>query len=257
MSKTKLALGLSVLCGGLSVGAFHLYLQKLEQQVSGGPKVSILAAAKELPVGSTLGAEHLAEQLVPSQYVTRRHVRAKDADKLLGVRTTSLLKAGDALQWQDVASGHAPDRSLAALVQSGMRALNITSEQLFDGLLRPGDRVDVLFTDSGQTSTLLQGILVLAVNGTTVVDAQSAGGRRSASVVLSVTAEQAQTITLAEQHGKLRLVLRNAEDLALLEQLPPSTRAAVSSSKEPGEARVASLAPKPHAPVIGRVRTAQ
>lgn len=256
MASSKLLVILSVASGMGALGLGHLYLTRLEQDVAGGAKVQVIATVRDLPIGSLVSKDDLAVQQVPTSYVSRRQVKGKDVGRLLGVRTNALLKAGDIIEWTDVAGGQVAGRSLADLVQPGMRGLNIASEQLFDGLLRPGDRVDLLFTShaGSETVTLLQNLLVLAVNGLTGSAAEAASGSGSgSSVVLSLTVEQAQTITQAEQGGKLRLSLRNAEDITLLEQLPTTTKDDVSTTKE--RTPLALLPKQPSdVPVIERVR---
>jgi Flp pilus assembly protein CpaB len=94
----------------------------------------------------------------------------------------------------------------------------------FDGLLRPGDRVDVLFTagsgtEPGSTVTLLQNLLVLSVGGsvakTSEGGARVPGALRGGSVTLSASVADAQLITQAKERGQLSLTLRNADDIAL------------------------------------------
>jgi pilus assembly protein CpaB len=216
---------LALFSGGVSVVMAHVYLKRLETELSGGPKVAVLVAADDLPVGTVLGRAHVKLREVPLSYVDRRYVKATEAKKALGVRVSTGLNAADAVLWTDLGLGGNDGRELSRLVQHGMRAIHVQADDLFDGLLRPGDRVDVLFSALGadnQTQTLLQNLLVLCVDGDTGAseDAGGAARARGNSVTLSVTAEQAQLVTQAEQHGRLRLVVRNADDIVLVEGLP-------------------------------------
>jgi len=100
----------------------------------------------------------------------------------------------------------------------------------FDGLLRPGDRVDVLLTQGGKDSvgstiTLLQNLVVLAVGGSTIrgEDAESSKFARGSSVTVSVTVQQAQVLTQARERGRLTLSLRSAGDITLVEGVPETT----------------------------------
>jgi Flp pilus assembly protein CpaB len=113
-----------------------------------------------------------------------------------------------------------------------MRAVAIDSRSAdFEGLLRPGDRVDVLFTaegkDEGSTVTLLQNVLVLSVGGNTVRAEDEGSGRktivRGGSVTVSATVEQAQLVTQAQQRGRLTLTLRNSDDITIVEGVPEAT----------------------------------
>ncbi len=222
MKKSPLLIALAFAVAAGAVG--HLYLARLEAEVSGGPKVSLLVAAEEVPLGSTLSEKALAVRDVPEAYVDARQIHASDSKKILGARVSTALGANDAILWSDVA-GASTTRALSTLVERGMRAVAIEARAgSFDGLLRPGDRVNVLFTASsgsepGATSTLLQNLLVLSVGGsvakTSEGGARAPGAQRGGSVTLSASVTDAQLITQAREHGRLSLTLRNADDIAL------------------------------------------
>jgi pilus assembly protein CpaB len=234
------ALVVGVGAGLLGILLAHLYLARLEREVSGGAPVSVLVASEDLPVGTVLEQRMLAVRSLPASYVDRRHIKAGDVKSVVGVRVSTGLKASDAVLWTDLARLSQGGRELSRLVQDGMRAINIVSDHLFDGLLRPGDRVDVLFTAAEPavgTSMLLQNLLVLSVGGSTGLDESGkneayTSRRAGNSVTLSVTSEQAQVITHAERRGALRLVIRNAEDIVLIEGLPTTTLDDVNRARE-------------------------
>jgi pilus assembly protein CpaB len=235
----KLALVLTV--GAASGAAFvgHLYLQRLEAEVSGGPRVAVLVAAEDLPVGVPLTEKRLAIRDLPQAYLEARHVRAADAKRVVGAKLASGLKASEAILWTDLAKFSDSARALSGLVQNGMRAVPLDLRAAdFDGLLRPGDRIDVLFTtgvkgDEGATITLLQNLLVLSVGGALQPpeDARSAVSARGV-VTVSTTVEQAQVLTQAQQRGRLSVTLRNADDLTLAEGLPETTAKDLAADRD-------------------------
>jgi pilus assembly protein CpaB len=225
-------LGLLVSVGAAlaSAGLGHVYFQRLEAEVSGGPKTAVLVASEDVAVGTALTEQHLAVRDIPQAYVESRHVRASDAKKVLGARVAGGLKASEALLWTDLVTFSGEARALSGLVQKGLRAVAIDSgSSNFEGLLRPGDRVDVLFTTSGKddaasTMTLLQNLLVLSVGSSVAREtegARSYGAR--ASVTVGATVEQAQLLTQAKERGRLTLTLRNVDDIALVEGVPETT----------------------------------
>jgi pilus assembly protein CpaB len=224
----------------------HFYLDHLEREVSGGPRLGVLVAAADVPVGALLSEKQLAIRDIPRAYVESRHIRSGDANKVLGTRISGGLKAGEALLWSDLEKFQDQTRVLSGLVQHGSRAIAIDNRAAdFQGLLRPGDRVDVLLTtggkeDSGATLTLLQNLLVLSVGGSTVrLDDGSGSGQkvasRGGSVTLSTTLEQAQLLTQAQQRGRLTLTLRNASDITLVEGLPETTGKDLVPAKDAAE----------------------
>jgi pilus assembly protein CpaB len=212
-----------------SLGFGYLYTERLAQEVAGGAKVSVLVAADDLPVSTVLTEKHLAVRDLPNSYVESRHLKASDLKKVVGQRVTEALKANEAILSTDL-SKFAEKRRLSVAVSSGMRAIAIDGRTAdFDGLLRPGDRVDVLLSigdkDAGNgTMTLLQNLLVLSVGGTTSrSDSTDKTYGRGSSVSIGVTVEQAQVITEALRRGKLTLTLRNADDITLVEGILETT----------------------------------
>jgi pilus assembly protein CpaB len=143
----------------------------------------------------------------------------------------------------------------------GKRAISIpaTISSSFDGLLHPGDRVDVLFTakanEASQETTvpLLQNLLVMALGedlGDANPDPQRRGGAgRHGSVTLATSLDQGQMLAFAATKGQLTLLLRNADDTAIVDDLPettldqimkPQQRAKIQASARPekiGESR--------------------
>ena len=214
-----------------SVGLVHLYLERLEAEVSGGPKVPVLIAAEDVPIGTPITEKSLAVRDLPQAYVEARHVKASELKKVLGARTATGLKANEALLWSNLPQFSDQSRMLSSLIQNGMRAVALDGRSIdFEGLLRPGDRVDVVFTGSdkdgptGTTVTLLQNLLVLSVGGSiNRSDDSSKRGYSHGSVTLSATVEQAQVLTQAQTRGHLSLTLRNSEDIAVVQGVPETT----------------------------------
>lgn len=232
----KAAIFASIACALGSLGLGHLYFQRLEAEVSGGPKVAVLATASDVPVGASLTEQNLVVRDVPQAYVEGRHVKASELKKVLGARVAGGLKANDALFWSDLAQFSDQSRVLSGLVQNGMRAVSVDLRAAdFDGLLRPGDRVDLLFTagakdGAGSTITLLQNLLVLSVGGSIARADEVAGAkalRAGGNVTLSASVEQVQLITQAKERGRLSLALRNPDDITVVEGLPETTSADV------------------------------
>lgn len=113
----------------------------------------------------------------------------------------------------------------SGLVKEGMRAYTILTPNdasLVAGLITPGDRVDVLFTDrnskkeftgGGSTTPLLQNIEVMAVgHDLSEKDVRSKEKKDMRSVTLAVTLDMATKLALAQQLGTLHLALRSEQD---------------------------------------------
>ncbi|MDB4940622.1 MAG: Flp pilus assembly protein RcpC/CpaB [Labilithrix sp.] len=228
------ALLTAALFAALAVASLVLYTKRLELEVSGGERVSILMIAKPVKKNAILSEDALSVRQIPIAYIDDRMVRASDKPKVVGVRVEHDLDPQQLLGWVDVAVSGLEDRHLSQLVQPGTRALtlHIPQQYMSAALLRPGDYVDVLGilaeAKTPQSVVLLQRVLVLAVGHDTTPSHE--GGRDMAHpdteqlVTIAVTLQESQTISLAATKGPVIAVLRSAEDQSISENTPPVTQ---------------------------------
>lgn len=219
------ALGAAIL-GSL---LFWTYVRQLKHELSGGRPVTLLALRHNVEAGRPITEEMFLPHDVPEVYVESRHVLASALPRVLGVRTTIALEANQVLSWTDLASTPRGDHTLSAHIPLGMRAMSLTQpdRHLFGGLLRPGDRVDLLITKTASlqskrsvTVPLLQNVLVLAV-GDRLGSAHPEDTDGGTSVVtLLVTMDQAGLLAHSRSDSRLTLVLRNENDIEVSEGLP-------------------------------------
>jgi len=108
---------------------------------------------------------------------------------------------------------------LAPTIPLGMRAVTVRMNDIANvaGFVLPGMRVDVLVTgrppsgDGDMTTTVLQNMLILSAGQTIQADARGQA-IQAPSVTILATPEQAETLTLAGNEGRVQLVLRNSSD---------------------------------------------
>jgi len=108
---------------------------------------------------------------------------------------------------------------LSPLIPPGLRAISVRVNDVVGvaGFVLPGMRVDVLVTglppghEGMMTATVLQNITVLSAGQTIQVDAKSQS-INTPVVTLLVTPAQAEALTLANNEGKIQLILRNSSD---------------------------------------------
>lgn len=221
------ALVIAMALAALGAVCLFLYMRRFEAETSGGPKVAILIATRDIPIGVNLQRNMLGLRQLPQAYVEQRHIMVGDMETVLGARMSMAVHANEAILWSDLASMQTERRDLSGLIEPGMRAMTISARGAgggtFGGLLRPGDRVDVLHTPGRGTGgpvtiTLLQNVVVLAVGMDTGGNNGMAG--RGSTVTVSVTPEQAQLIIHAATEGPLDVVLRNPDDIVVLKDLP-------------------------------------
>ena len=248
----KKALLIAVVIAILGAGLGHLYLSRLEHEATGGSRIPVLIASRDLKPGMILTEGVLGVRAIPQAYVGERNIYSRDAKNVFGIRVSTQIKANEPVLWSDIATLNRPGRDLSSAVQEGKRAISLGGQtSTFDGLLRPGDRVDILFTPTvaENTSMLLQNILVLSVGGQMSQEEGTAsrGGRRS--VTVSVSIEEGQIITQAERQGSLKLVLRNPDDIELLDGVAKATRGDIV--QQAGEIQQKATAPSKPAATKG------
>jgi pilus assembly protein CpaB len=246
----KVALLVALLAAIAGSVLLLLYLRRFEEEVSGGAKIQVLVARKQIDPGQLLsdGDDMVVTRGVPQAYVEDRAIRSTERPRVVGLRVASRVQAGETLMWTDLAVATDDRRDLSSLVQNGMRALQIrasTNEPSY-ALIRPGDRVDVISTISEAqeqrvTRVLLQNILVLAVGldmGNDTSAARSHSDRSDQALTLSVNLEQAELLSLAAERGRLSVALRNPDDPHIVEGVAEINSTILSDSKRfPVESR--------------------
>jgi pilus assembly protein CpaB len=108
---------------------------------------------------------------------------------------------------------------VSPLIPSGMRAISVRVNDVVgvSGFVLPGMRVDVLVTgrppgrEDTATTTVLQNITVLSAGQTIQADANKQS-IITPVVTLLVSPAQAESLTLANNEGRIQLVLRNSSD---------------------------------------------
>jgi pilus assembly protein CpaB len=206
--------GLALL-GTLLLG---LHVRRVEDELSGGPRVPLLAVRTSLAAGTVLAAEMLTVREVPAAYVEQRALRASELEHAVGLRLTGALDAADTLLRTDLAVG-TEDRSVSVIVPPGKRAHRVPVIGTgASQIVRPGDYVDVF----AGTALLLQKVLVLAVGTNTERD--GVAGSDAHLLTFSLSTEQSNLLKTHEFRG-ISTVVRNAEDDQVILDLPlPGSR---------------------------------
>src|SRR5216684_3935872 len=180
--------------------------------------VSVVAAAHDLAIGKRIQADDL-------KLVT---LDRKDLPKGAFLKTAEVvdravatpMSAGEVLLNGKLAAKGSGE-GLTALIEPGMRAVSVQVNEIsgVSGFIQPGTRVDVLFTrvfsnGDAATTTILQNVKVIAygrqLDPSAKLDPRDT--TRPTVATLLVTQDQAQKLVLAEQRGRIQLVLRNALD---------------------------------------------
>jgi pilus assembly protein CpaB len=229
-AKTILTVLFLISLGVIAIVSLHALPQRVNADTVGA-RNEILVAAAALPAGTLLRAKDFNWQptnspepgqifraeggLVDSNPETDQRLRTE----VYGAALRVGLAIGESIRREGIVKPG--DRDFLQFVLSpGARAIAIpvTTGGASTGLLYPGDRVDVVLTQSFKNDSLLarrsvsetvvQSLRVLAVDaGDPKLTGTGNGFGRT--VTLEVTQEQAEKINVAVELGKLSLTLRS------------------------------------------------
>jgi len=183
----------------------------------------VLVAGVTLPAGSFIKPSHVTWQRWPTDDVPDSYVLkgARDMAEMVGALVRRGISAGEPVT--DGAVVKPGERGfLAAVLTPGMRAVSVPVNAISSnaGLIFPGDRVDVILTqtlDEEDThrarrvsETVLRDIRVIAM-GAEVSDepAEGKAHEKARTATFEVTPRQAEKIALVTELGKLSLSLRS------------------------------------------------
>jgi pilus assembly protein CpaB len=194
-------------------------------------QVPTITLAHDVRAGGLLKSDDLASKLLAPadapQGALPDSVQARR--DLVGGMVRHSLSAGDVLRATDVMRP-GEHGFLAAVLQPGFRAVTVGVDSVSGtaGLIWPGDRVDVILTQSMDDAklpaghrvaaeTVLQAVRVIAIDRLLVQGADSATPepKGAQTVTLEVTAEQAERVQVATRIGRLSLTVRPADQAGM------------------------------------------
>lgn len=211
---------LPALFGLAAAGLAYVYLQRVQPAAGAGrdePRVPVVVAAQAIPARTRLTAEMLAVKQVPRQYAWRGSLQK--VDQAAGKVTTAAIAAGEPVLSTAL---NLPENKvgLAFTMPEGFRAVTIPVNESSGvaGRLAVGDRVDVVavlpkeVAAAEKSVLLLEDLAVLALGRD---EADKAGGakgeiRNYGTVTLAVKPDDGVLLALAQEKGRLQLMLRPA-----------------------------------------------
>ena len=234
----------ALVLGGLSVFAARNWI---ERQVKGNvtakktdtSTVKIVVARTRLNFGDKIKDEHLTEISWPKASVPKGSFQSI-RQVLDGKRPRVALRRIEINEplLKSKVSGFGGRATLSAVLKGDRRAVTVRVNDVtgVSGFLLPGDRVDVLLSRGGEktsrkTSVLLQDIRILGVG-------QLSSERHDKPVVVrtitvEATPNEAQKLILAQQVGKLSLMLRPVTERAIVRIKPVSVGDLLRDQSDP------------------------
>lgn len=208
----------------------------------------LVTAAQPLPVGAMIKASGVKIVKIPVDMFPKGGF-SKAEEVIDRPVISNVLLDEPILEGRLAARGSG--MGLAPIIPSGMRAVSVRVNDVVGvaGFVLPGMRVDVLVTGRPPdhtgtvTATALQNILVLTAGQT--LQPESRGQAINTPVVtLLVTPEQAEILTLANNEGRIQLVLRNGSDQKV-ENTPGRELGELYGIRKPPPRPAPAAAPRP------------
>ena len=191
--------------------------------------VKVLVAAKNLPLGSRLNEAAFEWKQWPAEAVSPAFISNDlrpnaDAELLNAIVRSPIVEGEPINEGKLVKSGESG--VLAALLRPGMRAVTtrISVDTAAGGFIQPGDRVDVILTQSVQrtrtdgnqganqriyiSDTVFENVHVLAIDQTFSTSAESGASKIGSTATFEMSQKDAELLQQAVAKGDLTLTLR-------------------------------------------------
>lgn len=187
----------------------------------GGPRVAVAVPVRDMQIGMVLADSSVAAREVAADLLYPNTILADDFEKYKGQALIRAVLKGRPLLKTDLKPEVA---DFSGTLSDGIRAITVDIDELnaVAHMVQPGNRVDLMLAmqreEGGQTVVPFMDRMKVLATGQRVVqesDEKTPGARKSSTystLTLEVTPTQAARLTLAQNIGKLRYVLRNEKD---------------------------------------------
>ena len=212
---------LLVVAGGCGLVAMMMVQQVMTgSQSQPRETASVLVALEDIESGMRLTADNVGFQDKPVDSIPEDAILSEEEYQERGAQV--LVLTGEVIRLSKLTEKGGWGKSMS--IPKGMRVITITANDTHtaSGLLRPGDRVDVLVNYRGQnergvgvskTKTLLEYVEVFATDDRTETKLEKGNeSGRAKNVSLLVLPDHVGYVMLAQQKGSLSLAWRNRLD---------------------------------------------
>ena len=230
MTLLAIAVGLGVL--GAFLAMLYLNAREAELRELLKPKslpIDVVVASRDLVKGDVLDGSTLSVRQIPSDFVSLQAIRPNQFDAIAGKILQENLASGKPLLRSFIGDEFPLDFS--DTIEEKRRAMTIQVDEInsFSGLLRPGNRIDLMVnmaasSGSGkQVVPVLENVEVLSTGRETAYDYEEKvrllrGGvgvrpeQNFTNVTVNVTPREGALLAIAQDTGDVIALLRNRRD---------------------------------------------
>ena len=196
------------------------YLQGVTNGQVGKEGISVIVAKVDIAPKTKITPDMVSEVKVPPEYVQPGAVTS--LDKVVGTLVREQIVSGEQVSERRLVR-EGKSVGFTGIIPRDKRAMTVAVNEVTGvaGFVKAGDYTDIIVTFDTATvgdnvsHVLLQNILVLAANRDTEIGVTDTTVKESTkeisktgTVTMAVTPDEAAKLTLAEERGKIRLVLR-------------------------------------------------
>ncbi len=239
---------IAVICGIIAAALTIFYLKQVEMKYKKANKpvqqvmVSVVVPRSDLKKGSVITQKLVASRQVPSQFLPSNAIMAKDFKNVVNRTLLMSVERGKPMTWEAVTGKSAKTFSENIELGRRTRSVKVNKIDSFDGLLRPGDRIDLMgnftlssvgLTQASSTTSSPENIVMPILENVEVLAAgkEDLNGRKyeyaniknSADgfnmdfsiISLNLTSKQIARVEIAEGLGQMFAVLRHPKDTSV------------------------------------------
>jgi len=234
----------AIVCGLSAAGLTVFYMEQIQNKyklAAQPPKLEtqrVVMVRKNMLKGDKLREADIGALAIPIKYLPSNAVLAKDYKKVINRTLMLPVEGGRPVTW-DLLTGVATD-TFSDVIEQGRRAKSIKIKKIdsFDGLLRPGDIIDIMGTfamvdlgmqissSSGGSTDIVMPVLErvevleaarVDLNGTryevkTTQNSADGVNLDFTLITLNLTPRQVARVEMANITGQISAVLRNTLD---------------------------------------------
>ncbi len=240
---------IAVVCGLIAAVLVVYYLKQVENKYRRANQpvveqtVALVVPRRDMVKGEVVTLDSIGRLVMPARFAPSNFISADDYQKVVNRTLNAPVQAGKPITWEFI-TGRAAEK-FSENLDLGRRAMSIrvTKIDSFDGLLRPGDTIDLMgrfefgkldaMTNQRNEREAKEEVVLPVLERVTVLSAgrEDYTGRRYERsqarnsidgfdmeytiVTLHLTPRQVARVELAQQTGSLFAVLRHPDDSGL------------------------------------------
>lgn len=211
-----LLVGLALTSASVFLARQRIVTAEKEIQRKAAP-VDIVVPSVSIQAGDIFSEQNLAKKSVPASGTSTRNVPVTEFELLIGGHAKGNLSAGEPILWTDVEEP-VDSEKFSLTIPAGQRAFTFEADisSSFAGLIRPGDRVDLL-CEGGigkRTRTWIREIAVISVNRHFSRFPTKEETQEVSTMTISVTPGEGSFLATAAREGRIHWFLRNPNEPA-------------------------------------------